>query len=123
MSFLKHFFSPLGSIFTDPEYQAAYRFKDVFLPDKDKDYEWVAEYARFTFDQLQKANDTLDKKSESIMRVLGGGSGLLSLGAVLNLTKIGVATAFGLLSALALVAVVVAVWVRVPQNTLLPPIG
>jgi lysylphosphatidylglycerol synthetase-like protein (DUF2156 family) len=57
------------------------------------------------------------------MRLLGGGSGLLSLGAIVNLSKIGVATLSVLVVGLvlALFAVAIAASVRVPRNTLLPP--
>ena len=123
MAFLNRFLPPPSQVFTDPDYVAAYEFKNTFTPTDGKDYAWTVDYAKFTFAQLQHADETLDRKAESIMRTLGGGSGLLSLGAVLNLSKIGTAPAFAIAAALllALLAVLAAAWVRVPRNVLLPP--
>lgn len=123
MSWLIRFIPPPNKVFTEEEYRRAYEFKDNFVPKGDRDYDWVADYARFTYDQFQNADDTLDKKAESMMRLLGGGSGLLSLGAIVNLSKIGFATSVTLSIALflALCAVAAAAWVRVPRNTTLPP--
>ena len=75
-------------IFTDPEYAAAFQYKNDFQPKETADYDWVGEYAVFTYNELQTVERTLDAKAESIVKLLGGASGLLSVGAIINMEKL-----------------------------------
>jgi len=107
----------------DPDYQKAHEFKDTYSPKEGVDYDWIQDYARLTYDRFQQADELLDAKAESIIKILGGGTGLVTLGAILNLSKLGLPAAIGLGISLllALVAIAVAAWVRVPRQTFLPP--
>jgi hypothetical protein len=69
------------------------------------------------------ANNTLDSKAESLLKVFAGGSGLLSLGAVLQLSNVSYAVAafWGVSLALAVACIIVASLVRFPKDTFLPP--
>jgi hypothetical protein len=108
----------------DPEYQKAHAFKNSFRPTKSpEEYRWVAEYAKFVLGQFQSAERTLDEKAESVMKLFGGGTGLLTLGAIVNLPKISVPTmvVLGIALILALFAMLAAAWVRAPRQSYLPP--
>lgn len=107
----------------DPAYQSAHRFKDTYSPKEGVDYDWVEDYAKLVYDRFDKTDEALDAKAESIIKVLGGGSGLVTLGAILNLPKLGlpVAIGLGISVLLAFVAIGIAAWVRVPRQTFLPP--
>jgi hypothetical protein len=113
-------------IFTDPEYANAYEYKDQFQPKDDADYGWVSTYAVFIYNQLQAIETSLDSKAESIVKLMGGASGLLSIGAIINMDKLialngptRLSIAFSLI--IALFSVGLAIWARVPRNTVLPP--
>ena len=110
-------------IHDDPAYQKAHEFKNTFSPKQDVDYDWIEDYARLIYDRFDQADQTLDAKAESIIKVLGGGTGLLTLGAIINLPKLGLPVAIGLAISilLALVAITFAAWVRLPRQTFLPP--
>lgn len=118
-----NFFPNPAEVFQEQEYQDAYEFKCNFIPEDEADYDWVSDYAKQNFEQFQLADQTLDAKAESIMKVLGGGSGLLSIGAIINLPKIDLYVAITIFVSLvfALLAVGFAALVRVPRNTFLPP--
>jgi hypothetical protein len=112
-----------GKVHTDTAYREAHEFKNQYNPKEDVDYEWVSSYAKFVFEQFERADETLDAKAENIIRILGGGTGLLTLGAIANVAKINVWTAACLVLALALalIAIFVASWARIPRETYLPP--
>jgi hypothetical protein len=113
----------LGKIHLDLEYQKAHDFKNLFHPKNGVDYEWVTGYARQIYDQFDQADQVLDAKAESIIKVLGGGSGLLTLGAILNLPKLptGVLWCLAVALVLALLGIFFAAWVRMPRQAFLPP--
>jgi len=110
-------------IHDDPAYQKAHEFKDTYSPKEGVEYDWVRDYARLVYDRFSQADESLDAKAESIIKVLGGGSGLITLGAILSLPNLGLPVAIGLAISLlvALVAIAIAAWVRVPRQTFLPP--
>lgn len=113
-------------IFTDPEYAKAYEYKNQFQPKDDADYGWVSTYAVFIYNQLQAIETSLDSKAESIIKLMGGASGLLSIGAIINMDKLAALngpTRFWIAISLiiALFSVGLAIWARVPRNTVLPP--
>ena len=62
----------------DPAYQKAHEFKDSYSPKEQVDYDWVQDYARLIYDRFQQADESLDAKAESIIKLLGGGTGLLT---------------------------------------------
>jgi len=107
----------------DSEYQAANEFKAVYQPKYDCDYTWVKQYAEFNFKQLMAANEQLDSKADSFIRVFSGGSGLLSIGASLKIADVSfwLALSWGLALIFSVGAVVIAACVRLPKNTFLPP--
>ena len=111
------------TIHGDPDYQKAHEFKDTFSPKEGVDYDWIEDYARLVYDRFDKAEQTLDAKAESIIKFLGGGTGLLTFGAIVNIQKLGlpVAVALGISLLLAVVAIAIAAWVRLPRQTFLPP--
>jgi hypothetical protein len=110
-------------VYRHPDYQLAFDYKNNFQPKASEDYGWVRDYADFVYGQFEKTGQTLDAKAESIMKLLGGGSGLLTLTAIVNLTKIGTAVfvMLGIALAFAIVSILIAAWVRLPGNYYLPP--
>lgn len=110
-------------IHDDPAYQKAHEFKDTYSPKEGVNYDWIQDYARLIYDRFNQADELLDAKAESIIKLLGGGTGLLTLGAILNLSKLGLPAGIGLGISLllALVAIAIAAWARVPRQTFLPP--
>ena len=107
----------------DAEYASAHRFKNAFTPQQGVDYHWVQTYAREIYRRLDEADQVLDAKAESIIKLLGGGTGLLSVGAIVNLPRLSGPVAACLLIALvlALAGIVIAARVRVPSQAFLPP--
>lgn len=73
-----------SDIRSDPDYQVAHDFKDSYEPSDGVDYKWVSTYARETYDRFEQANQNLDAKAESIIKLLGGGTGLVTLGAIVR---------------------------------------
>lgn len=110
-------------IHEEPDYERAYEYFLQFVPKDDVDYEWVATYAEDHYRRLKNVAEELDHKADSVIRIFASGSGLLSLGAILNLEKfplaVGAFWSLGLFFALA--AVVRSGWVRYPKVTFLPP--
>lgn len=107
----------------EEEYKSANDFKGKYQPKDGTDYSWVKEYAEFNFKQLLSANEALDSKADSFIRVFSGGSGLLSIGASLKLAEVSgwVALSWGLALLFAVIGVFIAACVRLPKNTFLPP--
>lgn len=98
-------------------------FAKSYVPKDGADCEWVKSYAHFIFDKLVEADRGLETKAENMVKLLGGGTGLLTLGALANLSRLGTTPAlvFAIGLCFALVAVVVAVRAREPQDSFLPP--
>ena len=110
-------------VYKESAYVDASRYKDVFAPKKNCKYEWVANYAQFNITQLLSVNETLDHKAESLIAVFAGGTGLVSLGAIPQLSTVGaqVSIVWGVALFFAVVCVAVAALVRSPKDTFLPP--
>lgn len=105
------------------EYLDAHNFKNSFRPRDETDYTWVAEYAQIVYTRLDQADQTLDSKADALIRVLGGGAGLLTLGMVANIAKLSgpVVFALGIALAFALASICFAALARLPRETFLPP--
>lgn len=58
-------------IHQDPDYREAHRFKNEFEPDPEVEYTWVVSYAREVYSHFEKADEKLDAKAESIIKILG----------------------------------------------------
>ena len=80
-------------VYDELEYRSAYEYKGKYVPKDGTDYEWVGEYAQFNFKQLLSTNKALDAKADSLIRVFASGGGLLSIGAILTLSKVSFAVA------------------------------
>jgi len=120
--FMKMIKKPV-KIHEELDYRKAYQFKRNFQPQDGVEYGWIKQYAEFIYSRLEQASETLDSKAESMIRIFAGGSGLVSLGAILNLSDISVEVAICWLIALglALVSIYSAARVRFPRQTYLPP--
>jgi hypothetical protein len=108
---------------SEPEYIAAYEFKNAFQPANGVDYTWVGNYADFNYRQLHATNETLDKKAEFLISLFTGGTGLLTVGAAVNLPVIptSLRVAWALVLLFAILAIVVAGFIRLPRLVFLPP--
>ena len=62
-------------------------FSDRFVPRPGTDYDWVYAYAKDRFAQTLAAFKDLEDKAASTITYLGGGTGLVSLGAVLSFSE------------------------------------
>jgi hypothetical protein len=111
----------LDRLFGDPRkteaHAAALKFRNEIAVDVGKDYAWVAEYAKTLWAYREASYKTLDEKADSIIKYLGGGTGLFAIGV---LSKIDVKNAhiaaFALFPLLAgIVAVFLAIYARIPM--------
>lgn len=62
--------------------QDAIKFKNTFEPSDEVDYDWILDYAKDQYDHYVSVYRALDEKGSSIVGYLGGGAGLLMLGAL-----------------------------------------
>jgi hypothetical protein len=69
------------------EYRAAEEFACSIETDDNKDYDWVVNYARDNYDRIIKINSILDEKANDIIKFLGGGTGIVTLGVLVNLPR------------------------------------
>jgi hypothetical protein len=106
-------------------YQEALEYMRIAAGSADTDYEWVAEYAKVRWEELNEEYEAISEKADSIIKYLGGGAGLLALGLIakgehLNPGLI-LAAAPSMLAAIA--AIVCAVNIRRPRwMPSLPPV-
>jgi len=118
-----------GALFNRPDakqtdaYLSAQELKNTFKPENDVDYEWVLRQARFNYEQLLSSNEALDEKAEKLIALFAGGSGLLSVGAILKLSEVNayVAMCWGIALLFGVLAVIVGGLVRFPKEAMLPP--
>src|SRR5215208_5555830 len=68
----------------DPRVREAEVFKTTAEAEPDADYGWAWEYARDAYDRKMAVRDSLDDKASDIIKYLGGGAGLFTLAALLN---------------------------------------
>src|SRR5438093_6944908 len=61
------------------DYTAATEFRKNFTPleGDEHDYDWVTDFAKFSYEKIHDGFDKLDEKADSIIRYLGGGSALV----------------------------------------------
>ncbi|MFH1920580.1 MAG: hypothetical protein ABIP48_11920 [Planctomycetota bacterium] len=105
-----------SKVHDDPAYQKAHEFKNIFSPTEGVNYDWIEDYARLIYDRFDQADQTLDAKAESIIKVLGGGTGLLTLGAIINLPKLGLPVAIALAFSVLLALVAICTMNSVPKE-------
>jgi len=106
------------------EYQEALEYWNKFEEKDLVEYEVALAYARELFERYEKLDKSLDEKADSIVKYLGGGSALITVGALLsvktdnsNSCLIGFVALVCMLPALvvALYAVAAAIRVRQPR--------
>lgn len=68
-------------------YQAAIEFMKTVRPKDGVDYDWVSEYAKKLWDYRINMWTILDGKADSIIKYLGGGIGLLTLGVLAGINE------------------------------------
>ncbi len=98
---------------------------------KDKvEYGWIMKYAKDLQERFEKTDGKLDEKADSIIKYLGGGSALLTFGALVSIKPekpetclLGLIALVSLIPSLcfALLAVQAALRVRSPQSAATPP--
>lgn len=111
------------AIDASPEYREALEFKEVAEAKPDKDYGWVCEYAPGVYDRLMKTRDALDDKASDVIKYLGGGAGLFTLVAILNVTPKNLHILWWALPSFlaTITSVFLAVLARQPSETKFPP--
>lgn len=112
------------------EYEAALAYWHNFEKKSEVNYVWVAQYAKDLAERSEQTDKVLDEKADSIIKYLGGGSTLLTFGALLSIRPekpescwLALAALVSLLPSLvfAVLAVRAALRVRTPQPALILP--
>ena len=123
MCAFKKWFSKPDKILEHNDYQRAVEFKEGFTPKEGCDYKWIWSYAEQLLERLETTYRELDGKADSIIRYLGGGVGLLTIGAIASISKDNAFvvgwTIPSFLTALA--AIWCAARARTPSSTQIPP--
>ena len=106
-----------------PAYKTAEAFKETIKPVEGANYDWVWDYAEEVYDRLSKVYKDLDDKANDIIKYLGGGAGLFTLGAIANVNKDNALLMLSALPALAcaLLSIFFAVLARKPNENRTPP--
>lgn len=108
------------------DFKAALDFYRTFEQKDGVDYSGVIAYARELYDRYDRTDKTLDEKADSIIKYLGGGSALITFGALMSLrtenlwnTVLGIVALLCLLPSLAcaILAVRKAIHVRRPRSS------
>ena len=107
----------------NPVYQKAEAFQESIEPVEGADYDWVWDYAKDVYDRLSKVYKDLDDKANDIIKYLGGGAGLFTLGAIANVNKDNAGLMLSALPALAcaLLSIFFAVLARKPNENRTQP--
>src|SRR5579871_1263778 len=66
------------------EYKAALEEYRGFQPQEGVDYAALIDYAKEQFERYEKTDRSLDEKANSIITYLGGGSAVITVGALLS---------------------------------------
>jgi hypothetical protein len=107
-----------------PEYQEAKHFKEnIKLAQNADHYKWVWEYAAAEYERRLSVWSILDEKADTIIKYLGGGTGLFTLGALASIRE-GNAILIGLAIpavVTALFSVLLSLVARIPRPTGSPP--
>lgn len=92
--------------------------KDVFTPNPTRDYKWAIEYAKESYQRLEKTFQYLDEKADAIIKYLGGGTAVVTLAALTTVNRYSAWLPILLLPSLvcALRAIALALSVRQPTN-------
>ena len=104
-------------------YQEAAQFRRQFEPKDGVDYKWVLEYAKESYDRLERTYRYLDEKADAIIKYLGGGTALVTLGALAsgNRPSVLVSALFLPFLLCAILAVLFAAVARLPTFHPSPP--
>ena len=112
------------------DYAAALEYYKSFVHKEGIDYSVAITYAHERYDRLDKTDKTLDEKADSIIKYLGGGSALITFGALMSIkadswqiSLQGLVALCSLIPSLfcAFMAVRYAVQVRRPRSSALTP--
>jgi hypothetical protein len=97
-------------------HQRAHAFMENSTAKEGVDYKWALDYAKGLWEYRNKVFAGLEEKAESIVKYLGGGTGLFTLGAIAKVDPSNVAVALCSIPAVvcALVAVGLALWSKIP---------
>jgi hypothetical protein len=108
---------------TTEAYDEANKFKLNIEPKPGADYEWVWEYAKFQFERADAIYKDLDNRAHDIIKYLGGGTGLLTFGALANVDHRNVWVVVSAIPAFlcAIVSIALAARARQPNPTWEPP--
>jgi hypothetical protein len=89
----------------------------------DEEHKWTTDFAKTSFEQLHAVFDSLDTKADAIIKYLGGGTALVTLGTIATVTPQNAWLVLLLLPSVccALVSVRYAVLTRIPTTTTFPP--
>ncbi len=114
---------------THPVYLESVKFKDEFSPcvrephepdDVRYDYEWVRGHAKENYERLHKAFNDLDNKADAIIKYLGGGTTVISIAALFNVTPESVYLLYLLAPAVLTSVVSICLAMRARQPTAIP---
>jgi hypothetical protein len=110
-------------ITSDPEFQSARHFKEVIRPGSDTEYDWVCEHAKEQYERGRKTWSTVDDKANEVIKYVGGGTGLVTVGVLTTLRPETAALVAYTVPAIILswVAVTLAALARRPQAAAEPP--
>src|SRR5208337_1808625 len=68
-------------------YREAEKFKQEIQPEKEVNYDWVWDYACETHNHIWERYKELDNKANDIIKYLGGGVGLFTVGTIANISS------------------------------------
>jgi hypothetical protein len=115
----------LESIENHPDHQAAVAFMQTVEGKEGVDYQWVFDHAKLLWEDRQKTLSDLDAKADGIIRYLGGGTALFTLGVLARVDASVTYLVWWSLPAVAcaLISIVLALLARKPQFfPSLPPV-
>jgi hypothetical protein len=106
-----------------PAFKIALGFKDAIRIDNDVNYDWLYDYSIDTLNRHINLSKEIEDKADSIIKYLGGGTGILTFAALNNLSSLGQRVIYWSIPALlmASLSVLVAAMVRNPFRTYFPP--
>ncbi|MCI0743484.1 MAG: hypothetical protein L0Y72_31030 [Gemmataceae bacterium] len=106
---------------SDPDYLAAKNAKVEVK--RGVDYNWVAEFAKDHWNRLDAIFKHIDEKADGLIKLFGGGTGLLALSTFFAINKNTVNIYLGAIPAfvLAILTVALAIWARAPLRIFIPP--
>jgi len=103
--------------------KAAVDFRKEFDAENELPYDWVYDYAKDKYEKSLEAFAQLDEKADAIIRYLGGGTTIITLGALIGASRANAFLIFLTLPSifLALWAIAYAVQARQPTEVPVPP--